>query len=89
MDERPDVDDTRSAAEIEQEIAATRASITGTVEEIEARLKRAADWRSYVDRYPWVTLAAAAGLGVLVGRAIFRRVSPPRGRLPYPPTPDS
>ena len=87
MDQRPDVD-LRSAGEIERDIAATRESITGTVEEIEERLRRATDWRTYVERYPWIALAAAAGVGVLLGRALLHRVSPPGRRLPYPPVPE-
>lgn len=87
MDQRPDVD-LRSAGEIERDIAARRESITGTVEEIEERLRRATDWRTYVERYPWIALAAAAGVGVLLGRALLHRASPPRGRLPYPPVPE-
>ena len=90
MGERPHVDE-RSAEQIERDIAATRESITETVEEIEARLRRATDWRTYVERYPWVVLGVAAGIGVFVGRALAERYVPGprrRPRLPYPPAPE-
>ena len=86
MDERPDVDE-RSTDEIERDIVAARESIRETVDEIEERLHRAVDWRTYVGRSPWMSLALAAGVGIFLGHALVRRR--PRGRrLPYPPTPD-
>jgi len=85
MDERPDVDE-RSTTEIEGDIAATRESIKETVDEIEARLHRAVDWRSYVSGSPWWALALAVGAGILVGRALTSARRPPR--LPYPPAPE-
>lgn len=92
MDERPDVD-VRSTEEIERDIAATRESIKETVEEIEERLHRAVDWRSYVKGSPWIALAIATGVGILVGRSLLsgpRRAVPPRfPRLPYPPAPET
>ena len=84
MDERPDVD-TRSTEEIERDLDAARESIRETVDEIEERLHRAVDWRSYVGRSPWIALAVAVGAGVLVGRALSGRRGP---RLPYPPAPE-
>jgi ElaB/YqjD/DUF883 family membrane-anchored ribosome-binding protein len=84
MDERPHVD-TRSAEEIERDLDAARESICETVDEIEERLHRAVDWRSYVGRSPWIALAVAVGAGVLVGRALSSRRA---RRLPYPPTPE-
>lgn len=89
MDERPDVDD-RSTEEIERDIAATRESIKETVDEIEERLHRAVDWRSYVKGSPWIALALAVGAGVLVGRSLTagRRIARPP-RFPYPPAPET
>ena len=92
MDERPDVDE-RSTEEIERDIAATRESIKETVDEIEERLHRAVDWRSYVKGSPWIALAVAAGVGILVGRSLMsgppRPVRPPLPRVPYPPAPET
>ena len=92
MDERPEVDE-RSADEIERDLAATRESIKETVEEIEERLHRAVDWRAYVGKSPWVALALAAGVGILVGRSLLsgrRHPGPPRPpRFPYPPAPET
>lgn len=96
MDERPDVDE-RSTEEIERDIEATRESIKETVDQIEERLHRAVDWRSYVKGSPWIALAVAAGVGVLVGRSLRsggralprRPLRPMPPRLPYPPAPES
>ena len=88
MDERPDVE-ARTTEEIERDIAATREAIKDTVDEIEERLHRAVDWRSYVEGSPWIALALATGAGILLGRALAgprRRFRPPR--LPYPPAPE-
>jgi ElaB/YqjD/DUF883 family membrane-anchored ribosome-binding protein len=82
MDERPDVEE-RSSDEIERDIAATRESITQTVEQIGDRLHQAVDWRSYLERHPWAALAAAAGLGLMLGRLAANRFAadrPPRIR---------
>ena len=84
MDERPDLD-ARSTEEIEQDIEVARESIRETVDEIEDRLHSAVDWRTYVGRSPWISLAVAAGVGLLVGRALVGRRAP---RLPFPPAPD-
>jgi ElaB/YqjD/DUF883 family membrane-anchored ribosome-binding protein len=86
MDERPDVDE-RSSEEIERDIVAARESLRETVGEIEERLHRAVDWRTYVGRAPWVSLAVAAGVGALLGHALARRRAG-RRRMPYPPAPE-
>jgi ElaB/YqjD/DUF883 family membrane-anchored ribosome-binding protein len=86
MDERPDVDE-RSTEEIERDIEAARESIEDTVDEIQERLHRAVDWRSYVGGSPWIALALAVGVGILAGRVLTAgRRRPPR--LPYPPAPE-
>jgi ElaB/YqjD/DUF883 family membrane-anchored ribosome-binding protein len=89
MDQRPDLDD-RSTEEIERDIAAARESLSETVDTIEQRLHEATDWRTYVNRYPWVAMAAAAGLGLLLGHLLAGRLSGVRRpRHPYPPGPEA
>ena len=62
------LEDDRSAQEIRRDIAATRESISATVERLNDHVETALDWRTYVADYPFVALGAAAGLGFLVSR---------------------
>lgn len=66
----------RSSEEIRQNIAATRESITETVDELSSRVQRTFDWKTYVADYPLAVTGAAAGLGLLLGYLVRSRVSP-------------
>lgn len=66
----------RSTEEIRQNIAATRESITETVDQLSDRFQRTFDWRTYVANYPLVALGVAAGLGFLVVGLFKPRPSP-------------
>lgn len=66
----------RSAEEIRQDIAARRESITKTVEQINDKVQRSLDWRTYASDYPFVALGVAAGAGFLVSRMIRSKPSP-------------
>ena len=55
---------------------------------VERDIAAARLWRSYVDRYPWAAVIAAAGAGVLVGNLLAGRLSARGPRLPYPPAPE-
>jgi len=74
MAERIDLDGhttERSPERIRQDIAASRENISKTVGKLEERINQKLDWRQYAAEYPYVTLGAAAGVGLLVS-AIFR-----------------
>lgn len=66
------LDDDRSAHEIRRDIAATRESISATVERLNDHVETALDWRTYVAEYPLVALGAAGGLGLLLSRVFSR-----------------
>jgi hypothetical protein len=68
----------RSAEEIRQDIAATRESITDTVDRLHNRVQETFDWRTYVAEYPLAALAMAAGLGFCLA-SFFRRRRPTPG----------
>ena len=70
----------RSAREIRQDIAATRDSITDTVDRLNDRFHETLDWRTYVGRYPLVAIGVATGLGLLVS-AIFKPRPTPFERM--------
>ncbi|HKQ79995.1 MAG TPA: hypothetical protein VJ810_40260 [Blastocatellia bacterium] len=65
----------RSAAEIRQDIAARRETITEAVDRLSDRFQRKLDWREYVSDYPLVALGVAAGVGFLVARIFKPRPS--------------
>jgi len=66
----------RSSDEIRQHIAATRESITETVDELSSRVQRTFDWKTYVADYPLAAAGVAAGLGVMVGYLAQPRPTP-------------
>jgi len=66
----------RSAEEIRQDIAATRESITNTVDRLHNRVQETFDWRTYVADYPLAALAMAAGLGFCLASFFRRRPTP-------------
>ena len=66
----------RSADEIRNNIAATRDSITETVDQLSSRVQRTLDWKTYVADYPLAAAGAAAGLGILLGYFIQPRATP-------------
>ncbi len=70
------VTDERSAEEIRQNIAATRDSITETVDQLSSRVQRTLDWKTYVADYPLAATGVAAGLGILLGYFIQPRATP-------------
>jgi ElaB/YqjD/DUF883 family membrane-anchored ribosome-binding protein len=70
----------RSAEEIRQDIAATRESITETVDRLTNRVQETFDWRTYVDEYPLVALGVTAGLGFFLA-FLFRSRSTPGERI--------
>jgi ElaB/YqjD/DUF883 family membrane-anchored ribosome-binding protein len=66
----------RSSEEIRQNIAATRESITETVDELSSRVQRTFDWKAYVADYPLVATGIAAGVGIMLGFLIRPRTTP-------------
>lgn len=70
----------RTADSIRQDIAATRESISGTVDRLGDRIQESLDWRSYVGEYPFVALGLAAGVG-LAFSGLFKRRLTPRERI--------
>jgi hypothetical protein len=65
----------RSAAEIRQDIAARRETITEAVDRLSDRFQRTLDWRAHVSDYPLAALGVAAGVGFLVARIFKPRQS--------------
>jgi hypothetical protein len=57
---------------LRRDIEATRASISRTAGELRGKAGEAMQWQTYVERYPGTILAAAALLGVAVGRRLAR-----------------
>jgi len=70
----------RSTAEIRQDIAAKRESITGAVERLGEKIQGTFDWRSYVAKHPYAAVGVAAGTGLLVS-GLFRRRTRPTDRI--------
>lgn len=66
----------RSSDEIREHIAATRESITETVDELSSRVQRTFDWKTYVADYPLAATGIAAGLGLVLGYVAHRRAAP-------------
>ena len=52
--------------EIRERMAVIRVRIDENSDEVVARVNALSDWRSYVRRYPWASVAAAATLGYVL-----------------------
>jgi hypothetical protein len=65
----------RSAAEIRQDIAARRETITEAVDRLSDRFQRTLNWRAHVSDYPLAAIGVAAGVGFLVARIFKPRQS--------------
>ncbi len=57
---------------LRRDIEATRASLSGTADELRRKAGEAMKWQTYVERYPVPILAASALVGLAVGRRIGR-----------------
>ena len=53
--------------QIEKHIASTRSELGSNLQELEDKVKQAADWRTYFDRNPMMLMGLALGGGVLLG----------------------
>ena len=76
--------DTARGVEIDRlrhDIDTTRASIAQMVGEVRQKVGEAMQWQTYVDRHPAPVLAAAALIGVVVGRRLARRIATSGPRL--------
>jgi len=76
MAEANEINGNRSAAEIRQDIAAKRESISDAFGQLGAKIHGKLDWRSYVARHPYAAVGLAAGTGLLVSGVFRRRRSP-------------
>src|SRR5262245_20742734 len=76
----PQIGEDRSAEEIRNDIAARRESITRTVEQINDKVQRTLDWRTYAGEYPFVTLGVADATCILVAQ-LFRPKPTPGERI--------
>lgn len=65
MDEKPD--------QILGHIEAQRSELSRNLNELETRVRRGTDWRTYFDSNPLMMLGAALGGGLLLGTAVGRR----------------
>ncbi len=63
----------QSAAEVKAQLHAAREKAAQSLEALERRLGRAAQWRETVRRHPVLTLGGAFVVGYLAGRLLFRR----------------
>jgi hypothetical protein len=70
----------RSAQAIRSDIAATRESISETVDKLGEKISQTFDWREYVAQYPAIALGLTAGCGFLLA-GIFKRRPTPRERI--------
>jgi hypothetical protein len=59
----------KSIVELRQDMEEVRQSMAETLGEIRQEVTRGLDWQRYVQRYPEVALAAAGGLGWIIGRS--------------------
>jgi ElaB/YqjD/DUF883 family membrane-anchored ribosome-binding protein len=60
----------KTSDQINDDIEETRETLKSNLEELEARVKSATDWRRYVKRHPKAMVAAALASGVLLSTLI-------------------
>lgn len=65
-EEMPEAKATLTGDEIRERMALIRLRIDEQSDEVVAQVNALSDWRSYVRRYPWASVGAAAVLGYLL-----------------------
>ena len=70
----------RSTDDLRQDIKNQKAAIAGTIDQIDSRVHRAADWRAQVADHPFVAIGTAFVVGGLVSR-LFRHRPTPQERI--------
>jgi hypothetical protein len=64
---------TRSPEEIRRSIVQARHELAGSVEELRDRWRVMTDWRRQLNEHRTAAVVAAAAVGFLVGRRVFKR----------------
>jgi hypothetical protein len=64
---------TRNPEEIRQSIVQRRHELADSVEELRVRVRVMTDWRRQVNEHRTAAIVAAAAVGFVVGRRLFRR----------------
>ena len=64
---------TRSPDEIRHSIERTRLELAGSVEDLRAKVHVLTDWRRQLAEHRTAAMVAAAAVGFVVGRRLFRR----------------
>jgi hypothetical protein len=75
-DLKHDLNSERSAAEIRQNIATERELIADKVHKLSQRIDETLDWKSQVNKRPILFLGIAAGVGVLLSKALVHKPTP-------------
>jgi len=75
----------QTISEIEAGMAQTRNALGGAIDELEDKMKSAADWTTHFRSSPELWMAGALGLGLLAGSMIGRRT--PGRQNGHPPSP--
>ncbi|HZS41109.1 MAG TPA: hypothetical protein VFF06_29975 [Polyangia bacterium] len=65
------VSDKKDRAELEGTVRRTRAELESTLGELRGAMGESLDWRSWVRRHPWPSLAVAALVGLRLGRGTW------------------
>jgi hypothetical protein len=60
--------DDRERKALREGINSTREELTSTIGALQRLMDESLDWRAWVRRHPWPSLAAAAVIGLRVGR---------------------
>jgi len=83
MAEKDDLrrDNDRTSADIREDLAAHRESISDTVDKINQRLHDSLDWRRYVTDHPLAAVGVASGAAFLVAMLVTRRRRSPGERI--------
>jgi hypothetical protein len=64
---------TRTPEEIRHSIERTRLELAGSVEELRTKVNVLTDWRRQLAEHRTAAIVAAAAVGFVVGRRLFRR----------------
>ena len=70
----------RNAAELRDDIKASKEAITDTMKRLDQHVNRAVDWRVQVGDHPYIAIGAAAVAGTLLA-GLFKPKPSPRDRI--------